>query len=76
MASKIWTVKVGGQKKTLDLLGSRLRFLLLCSESLLFRRSGFDSRSAQTLMACNFAALWSRKTNSISFERSNLYLLV
>ena len=62
-------------KRFLDLLCSRLHFSLLYTELLLFERPGFDSRSAQTLKACNFEALWSGKTYSTSFERSKLYLL-
>ena len=51
-------------------------FANLNSESLLFGRPGFDSWSAQTLMACNFATLWSEKTQSMSFERSKLCMFV
>ena len=50
-------------------------FATLYIESLLSGRPGFDSRSAQTLMACSFAALWCGRTNSTSFERSKPYLL-
>ena len=47
----------------------------LHSESLLSGQPGFDSRPAQTLRACSFAALWSERTYSTSFERSKPYLL-
>ena len=58
-------------------MGPRLStpFSTLFSKSLLSERPGFDPRRGQTLKACNFAALWSGKTYSTSFERSKLYLL-
>ena len=55
-------------EKILVHLGSRLRFSRVYSASLLFGQSGFESRTAQTLRACNFAALWSARAFSISFE--------
>ena len=74
-ASKLQGRKVGSQKKLRHFGFKAMFFASLFSESLLSERSGFDPRRGQTLKACNFAALWSGKTYSTSFERSKLYLL-
>ena len=67
-SSKLWTVKVGVHIKFLDLLDSRLRFSRVYIALLLFGRPRFDSRTAQTLRAYSFAALWPRRVYSISVE--------
>ena len=56
-------------KKNLDLLGSRLL------ESLLFRRPGFDSETAQALRAYNLTALCPIRVQITSFESPDKYLL-
>ena len=43
--------------------------------SLVFRRSGFDSRPLQTLKAHNFAVFWRTGSKTSFFERSDLCLL-
>ena len=50
-------------------------FAILYSESLLFGRSGFDSRQLQTLRAHNFVALEPTGSKTTFFERSNPWLL-
>ena len=50
-------------------------FATLCSKLLLSERPGFESRPAQTLKAYIFEAFWPRGPKTISFERSDLYLL-
>ena len=51
-----------------------LRFASLNSESLLFRRPGFNSQPVQTLGIHSFEALGPKIMVSVSFERSNQYL--
>ena len=48
---------------------------VLFSEWIVFGRPGFDPRSEHTLRVNNPAVPWSARTYSISFERSNLYLI-
>ena len=48
---------------------------ILCSESLLSERPGFESRPAQTLKAYIFEAPWPTGPKTNFFERSDLYLL-
>ena len=49
--------------------------LILYSDLLLFQSPGFESRPAQTLIVCNFEALWPVGSKTNFFERSDLYLL-
>ena len=56
-ATKLWTLKVGGQKKLRHFGFEATPFATVISESLLFGRPGFESWLAQTLRACSFGAL-------------------
>ena len=64
-----WTLSKFAVKKKLRHFGFEATpFATFISESLLFGRPGFESRLAQTLKACSFAALWSTRVQGISFE--------
>ena len=62
-------------KNFLDLLGSRLRFCNLYTESLLSGRPRFESQTLQTLRLCSFVALWSIRSYTTSFESPTIPLL-
>ena len=66
--AKLWTLKVGGQRKVETFWVRGYFFVRSYSESLLSERPGFESRLAQTLRHCNFAAPWPTKTKSTALE--------
>ena len=75
MTANLQACKVCNQKNVETFWVRGYVFRKIAIVNLVFGQPGFDSRTAQTLKACNFAALWSGKTYSTSFERSKLCLL-
>ena len=69
------TSKLAIMKKKWKNPTTYILMLILYSDLLLFQSPGFESRPAQTLIVCNFEALWPVGSKTNFFERSDLYLL-